>query len=194
MHVHCHVCNIVPSICISVNCVEILSELLRLRYINLLFHIKLCDHSDVVVQNVNVISSPACKIVFFKKRHYVSPIKCFRLETFPFSNTINTIAIIITTLTIININFHITIIIITLSFIFNFFNIRGSCVTIEYEFICVLFKYFLLLFIDLRCNVLLTNIFIDLLLLALIFWNILILSTNKFLNLSYAITLIVDCC
>ena len=43
--------------------------------------------SDVVVQNVNVISSPTCKVLCFKKHHRVSQIKCFMLETFPFTVT-----------------------------------------------------------------------------------------------------------
>ena len=42
--------------------------------------------SDVVVQNVNVISSPTCKVLCFKK-NCVSPIKCFMLETSPFTVT-----------------------------------------------------------------------------------------------------------
>ena len=37
--------------------------------------------SDVVVQNVNVTSSPTCKIVCFRKQHYVSPVKCFMWKT-----------------------------------------------------------------------------------------------------------------
>ena len=49
-----------------------------------------CFCSNVAAQNVNVISSLACKIVCFKKRHYVSPIKCFMLETSPFTVTPST--------------------------------------------------------------------------------------------------------
>ena len=42
--------------------------------------------SDVVVQNVNVISSPTCKVICFKN-YRVSQIRCFMLETFPFAVT-----------------------------------------------------------------------------------------------------------
>ena len=58
--------------------------LLGLVFIKLLFRIKLCIISDVVVQNVNVISSPTSKVLCFKK-HRVSPIKCFMLEKSPFA-------------------------------------------------------------------------------------------------------------
>ena len=32
--------------------------------------------SDIVAQNVNVISLPTCKVLCFKKHHRVSPVKC----------------------------------------------------------------------------------------------------------------------
>ena len=52
-----------------------------------------------------------------------------------------------------------------------------------------------ILFIGFRCNTLLTNIYIDLLLLALVFfWKILVLSINDIQNLSCAIKLTVDWC
>ena len=61
--------------------------LLGLMFIKLLFRIGLQSFcSDVVVQNVNVISSPTCKVLCFKK-NCVSPIKCFMLETSPFTVT-----------------------------------------------------------------------------------------------------------
>ena len=69
--------------------------------------------SDVVVQNVNVISSPACEVVCLKKHHF----RCFTNQVFYVRNipirsyTINRVTIIITTITIIII--IITIIIIT---------------------------------------------------------------------------------
>ena len=69
--------------------------------------------SDVVVQNVNVISSPACEVVCLKKHHF----HCFTNQVFYVRNipirsyTINRITIIVTTITIIII--IITIIIIT---------------------------------------------------------------------------------
>ena len=121
--------------------------------------------SDVVVQNVNVISSPICKVLCFKKHHHVSIIKCFTLRYMPTcSYTINKITFIINTITtiiiiiIIIFNFNIaiiiiiiiiiisiiiksTIVIIILSFVLLFFDIRSSCVTFIFEFICVLFNY-----------------------------------------------------
>ena len=90
-------------------------------FIKLLFRIGLQSFcSDVVVQNVNVISSPTCKVLCFKKHHRVSPIKCFMLETSPFAVTPSTIlptfiiniitTIIIIIIIVIIFNFNITII------------------------------------------------------------------------------------
>ena len=57
----------------------------------LLFRIKLCNRcSDVVVLNVNVISSPTYKVLCFEKHHRVSPIKCFMLETSRYAVTPST--------------------------------------------------------------------------------------------------------
>ena len=106
------------------------------------------------------------------------------------SYTINKIFIITTTIIIMMIiiiifNFNITfilIIIITriikstivipiiLSFVLHFFDIRSSCVTFIFEFICVFLTTCFLLFIGFRCNTLLKNFSIDLLLLALVFF------------------------
>ena len=106
--------------------------------------------SDVVVQNANVISSPACKVFCFKK--------CFTYQVFYVRKiiviiTTITIIIIIVIISIINFNINIITIIIkftttissssssiisTLSFIFSFFDIRSLCVTLVFEFICVL--------------------------------------------------------
>ena len=119
-----------------------------------------------VVQNVNVISSPICKVLCFKKHHHVSIIKCFTLRYMPTcSYTINKITFIINTITtiiiiiiiIFNVNITIIIIIIIiiittiiikstiviniLSFILLFFDIRSLCVTFIFEFICVLSNY-----------------------------------------------------
>ena len=71
LRVHCHdVCNIAPRTCISVNCVET-----PLNFIGSNVHKTVVSYktvqslcSDVVVQNVNVISSPTCKVLCFKKR------------------------------------------------------------------------------------------------------------------------------
>ena len=114
--------------------------------------------SDIVVQNVNVISSPACKVLCFKKHHY------HHHHHHHYHLIIITIIIKSAVIIIITI-----IIIITLSFIFNFFDIISSCVTFVFEFLCVFLTTCFLLFIGFRCNILLTNTFNDLLLLALVF-------------------------
>ena len=167
--VHCHdVCNINPPFHISVNCVEILLNIIRSNVHKTVVSYKNVQSfcSDVVVQNVNVISSPICKVSCFKKHHHVSIIKCFTLRYMPScSYTINKITFIINTITtiiiiiiiIFNVNITIIIIIIIiiittiiikstiviniLSFILLFFDIRSLCVTFIFEFICVLSNY-----------------------------------------------------
>ena len=115
----------------------------------------------------------------------------FYVRNIPISSyTINKIAFIITTIIfimmiiIIIFNFNIIfilIIIITLiikstiiipiilSFVLHFFDIRSSCVTFIFEFVCIFLTTCFSLFIDFRCNTLLKNVSIDLLLLALVF-------------------------
>ena len=97
-------------------------------------------------------------------------------------NTITTIIIIIIII-IINFNFSIiiiiiiiitiitksTIVIIILSFALHFFDIGSLCVTFIFEFICVFLTACFLLLIGFRCKILQTNIYIDLLLLAIAF-------------------------
>ena len=95
-------------------------------------------------------------------------------------NTITTIIIIIIII-IINFNFSIiiiiiitiitksTIVIIILSFALHFFDIGSLCVTFIFEFICVFLTTWFLLLIGFRCKILQTNIYIDLLLLAIAF-------------------------
>ena len=92
LRVHCHVCNIAPCTCISVNCVETLLNFIGSNVHKTVVSYKTVQSfcSDVVVQNVNVISSPTCKVLCFKKHHRVSPIKCFMLETSPFAVTPST--------------------------------------------------------------------------------------------------------
>ena len=93
LRVHCHdVCNINPRTYISVNCVEIPMNIIRSNVHKTVVSYKTVQSfcSDVVVQNVNVISSPTCKVLCFKKHHRVSPIKCFMLETSPFAVTPST--------------------------------------------------------------------------------------------------------
>ena len=93
MRVHCHdVCNIAPTTCISVNCVEILLNVIRSNVHKTVVSYKTVQSfcSDVVVQNVNVNSLPTWKVSCFKKHHHTSPIKYFILETFPFTITPST--------------------------------------------------------------------------------------------------------
>ena len=93
LRVHCHdVCNITPPPCISVNSVKILLNVIRFNVHKTAVSYKTVQSfcSDVVAQNVNVISSPTCKVLCFKKQHRVSPIKCFMLETSPFAVTPST--------------------------------------------------------------------------------------------------------
>ena len=107
------------------------------------------------------------------------------------SYTINKITVIIKTITtiiiiiiiiIINFNFSIiiiiiiitiitksTITIIILSFALHFFDTGSLCVTFIFEFICVFLTACFLLLIGFRCKILQTNIYIDLLLLAIAF-------------------------
>ena len=145
--------------------------------------------SDVAVQNVNVTSSPICKVLCFKIHQLVLPInKIIFIIT-----TITTITIIIIIITII-IESTIVIIII-LSFVLHFFNIIGSCVTFIFEFICAFLTTSFLLFIGFRCNILLSNISIDLLLLALAFLKNVSTFNKQFSEkLSCAIALTVDWC
>ena len=50
LHVHCQdICNIAWSICISVNCIKIPLNVIHLMYIKLLFRIKLCKHSVLML-------------------------------------------------------------------------------------------------------------------------------------------------
>ena len=165
-------------------------------FIKLLFRIRLCNlSSDVVVQNVNVISSPICKVLYFKKHHRVSPIMFYiryisicsytiNKITFIF-NTIITIFIIIIIIIII-FNFNISIIIISslsssplslnppssssssVSFYFSLISEVHASPSYLNSSVFFLTTCFLL-FTGFSCNILLTNIYIDLLLLALVF-------------------------
>ena len=69
LYVHSHdVCNIAPPTFISVNCIEILLNVIRFNVHKTVVLYKTVQSfcSDVVVQNVNVISSPTCKVLCFK--------------------------------------------------------------------------------------------------------------------------------
>ena len=88
LRIHYHdVCNINSPTCISVNCVEIPLNIIRSNVHKTVVSYKTVQSfcSDVVVQNANVISSPICKVLCFKKHHCVSQIKCFTLDTSPFA-------------------------------------------------------------------------------------------------------------
>ena len=69
LRIHCHdVCNINPPTCISVNCVEILLSIIRSNVHKTVVSYKTVQSfcSDVVVENVNVISSPIVKFYVSK--------------------------------------------------------------------------------------------------------------------------------
>ena len=149
--------------------------------------------SDVVVQNVNVISSPTCKVLCFKK-HRISPIKCFMLETSPFtvapstkllsssilsppssslsslssSSSVSTspsssssssspLSLNPPSSSSSSVSFYIS--------LTSEVRVSPSYLNSSVFFLTTCF----LLFIGFRCNILLTNIYIDLLLLALVF-------------------------
>ena len=93
LRVHCHdVCNITPPPCISVNSVKIPLNVIRFNVHKTAVSYKTVQSfcTDVVAQNVNVISSPTCKVLCFKKHHRISPNKFFVLETSPFAVTPST--------------------------------------------------------------------------------------------------------
>ena len=46
--------------------------------------------SDIIVHNLNLFSLPAFKVLCSKKHNYVSPMKCFMLQTSPFVVTPST--------------------------------------------------------------------------------------------------------
>ena len=169
LRVHCRdVCNINPPTYISVNCVEATLNIIRSNVHKTVVSYKTVQsfYSAVALQKLNVISSPICKFLCFKKHYCISPIvfhlyvryisiRIYTINKITFIlNTITTIIIIIIII-IILFNFNITIIIaiiitiiikstiviIILSFVLLFFNISSSCVTIIFEFICVLFNY-----------------------------------------------------
>ena len=85
------VCNTAPPTCISVNFVEVPLNVIRCNVHKTVVSYKTVQAfcSDVAIQNVNIISSPTCMVLCFKK-HCVSPVKCFMLETSPFTVTPST--------------------------------------------------------------------------------------------------------
>ena len=80
--VHCHdLCDIAPPTCILANDDEIPLNVIRSNVHKTVVLYKTVQSfcSDLVVQNVNVISSPTYKVLCFNKHHRVSPIKYFVL-------------------------------------------------------------------------------------------------------------------
>ena len=201
--VHCHdVCNIAPPTFISVNYDEIPLNVIRSNVHKTVVSYKtvqsLC--SDVVVQNVNVISSPTCKVLCFKKHNCVSQIKRFLLETSPFavtpltklpssstlsppSSSLSSLSSISTSPSSLSSSSSSSSSSSPLSL-----NLPSSSSSSSVSFyisstseVHVLLSYLnssvfflttcFILFIGFRCNILLTNIYIDLLLLALGFFG-----------------------
>ena len=147
--------------------------LLGLKFIKLLFRIKLCNHSALMCYFLTCLYG----FMFLKTLCFTN--QMFHVRNIPIrSYTINKITFIITTITtiiiiiiviIIIFNFNITIIIIIitiiikstiiiiLSFVLYFFDIRSLCVTFIFEFIFIFLTTCFLLCIGFRCNILLTN-------------------------------------
>ena len=166
--------------------------------------------SDVVVQNVNVISSPTCKVLCFKKNNCVSQIKRFMLETSPFavtpltklpssstlsppSSSLSSLSSISTSPSSLSsssssssplslnppsssssssVSFYIS----SASEV----RVLPSYLNSSVFFLTTCF----ILFIGFRCNTLLTNIYIDLLLLALVFFLENFSTVNKWYSKS----------
>ena len=135
------------------------------------------------VRNIPIRSHTINKITFHITTITATIIIIIIIVIFNFNITIIVIIIIIITIAIKS-----TIVIIILSFTLHVFDNRSLCVTFILEFNCVFLTTCFLLFIGFRCNILLTNISIDLLLLALVFKTILVLSINNFQKLSCGIS------
>ena len=130
--------------------------LLGLVYIKLLYKTVQSFCSDVVEQNVNFISSSACTVLCFKK--HVSTIKCFMLETSSFtvtsSSPLSPSSSSISTSSSSSSS---------LSVAFSISSTSEVCVSPSYLNASVFFlTTCFLLFIGVRCNILLTIIFTDL--------------------------------
>ena len=130
--------------------------LLGLVYIKLLYKTVQSFCSDVVEQNVNFISSSACTVLCFKK--HVSTIKCFMLETSsftvtsssPLSSSSSSISTSSSSSSSPSVAFSIS-------------STSEVCVSPSYLNASVFFlTTCFLLFIGVRCNILLTIIFTDL--------------------------------
>ena len=85
IRVHCHdVRNTAPSRCISVNCVDFPLNVITSNAHKTVVSYKTVESfcSDAVLQNANVVFSPACKTLCFKKHHDVSSIKYFTYHNY----------------------------------------------------------------------------------------------------------------
>ena len=132
--------------------------LLGLVYIKLLYKTVQSFCSDVVEQNVNFISSSACTVLCFKK--HVSTIKCFMLETSSFtvtsSSPLSSSSSSISTSSSSSSSS-------SPSVAFSISSTSEVCVSPSYLNASVFFlTTCFLLFIGVRCNILLTIIFTDL--------------------------------
>ena len=132
--------------------------LLGLVYIKLLYKTVQSFCSDVVEQNVNFISSSACTVLCFKK--HVSTIKCFMLETSSFtvtsSSPLSPSSSSISTSSSSSSSS-------SPSVAFSISSTSEVCVSPSYLNASVFFlTTCFLLFIGVRCNILLTIIFTDL--------------------------------
>ena len=131
--------------------------LLGLVYIKLLYKTVQSFCSDVVEQNVNFIYSSACTVLCFKK--HVSTIKCFMLETSSFtvtsSSPLSPSSSSISTSSSSSSS--------SPSVAFSISSTSEVCVSPSYLNASVFFlTTCFLLFIGVRCNILLTIIFTDL--------------------------------
>ena len=132
--------------------------LLGLVYIKLLYKTVQSFCSDVVEQNVNFIYSSACTVLCFKK--HVSTIKCFMLETSSFtvtsSSPLSPSSSSISTSSSSSSSS-------SPSVAFSISSTSEVCVSPSYLNASVFFlTTCFLLFIGVRCNILLTIIFTDL--------------------------------
>ena len=129
--------------------------LLGLVYIKLLYKTVQSFCSDVVEQNVNFISSSACTVLCFKK--HVSTIKCFMLETSSFTVTSSSPLSPSSSISTSSSSSS------SPSVAFSISSTSEVCVSPSYLNASVFFlTTCFLLFIGVRCNILLTIIFTDL--------------------------------
>ena len=133
--------------------------LLGLVYIKLLYKTVQSFCSDVVEQNVNFIYSSACTVLCFKK--HVSTIKCFMLETSSF--TVTSSSPLSPSSSSISTSSSSSSSSSSPSVAFSISSTSEVCVSPSYLNASVFFlTTCFLLFIGVRCNILLTIIFTDL--------------------------------